>query len=389
MNTDTFDVVIGVSYYAPYVSGLTEAARIEAEELAARGYRVCVVTNQHDPSLPRTAVIRGVSVVRCPVWLRLDRGIASPSFVPTCVRLARRAASAHLHVPMLEAGVIARRLRGHTRVVVTHHIDLWLPRTLTSPAAVAAANWSTRLAVRAADLVVVNSLDQARGSRFWPLLRQAELQAIPAPCHLRDQGQPVYRDGNGPHYGFLGRIVPDKGLDYLLAAFSQVEDPDARLLLGGESDSVAGGGVLARLREQIDADPRIRVLGMLRGTALNNFYASIDVFTLPSRAESFGIVQAEAIMLGIPAITSDLAGGRFPVTHTGLGMLVPPQSVPDLTTALISAPTAFSRIDRDAGAARARAGFGIERFVDDIIRALRLRDTTDSTSCGHLEEDVA
>ena len=38
-STSTYDVVVGLTYYAPYVSGVTEAARVVAEGLAARGHQ--------------------------------------------------------------------------------------------------------------------------------------------------------------------------------------------------------------------------------------------------------------------------------------------------------------------------------------------------------------
>ncbi len=66
--------------------------------------------------------------------------------------------------------------------------------------------------------------------------------------------------------------MPDKGLEYLVAAFAGITDPTAR------------------------RDPRIRILGLLRDRQINDFYASIDAFALPSVAESFGIALREALL---------------------------------------------------------------------------------------------
>lgn len=366
MNSTTpcYDVVIGVNYYAPYVSGLTEVARIEAEGLAKRGHSVAVVASQHDPRLPRWENRHGVDVYRCPVRWRHGRGVLAPSFVPTLAKLSRRASSVHLHAPMLEAGAASALCGFSTRVVTTHHIDIWVPRTLTSPLATFAVNASFALAARTSDTLVVNSFDQAEGSKFRKVLSRRHTEAVPAPCLARSGGSPRYRDSDGPHYGFLGRIVADKGLDRLIRAFSEIGDPDARLLIGGEDKAVAGGGVMSELRAAIEADPRIHVLGMLRGHELDDFYASIDVFTLPSVAESFGIVQAEAIMLGIPSITSDIRGGRYPVLATGLGRLVPPGDHEALVEAMRTLPSHFDDKVRQSSARVARQMFGAETFLD-------------------------
>jgi glycosyltransferase involved in cell wall biosynthesis len=375
-----YDVVIAVTYYSPYVSGLTEVARIEAEELAQRGHRVAVVTTAHKPELPTRERRLGVDVYRCPVRWSVGRGLLAPSFTPTVLRLSRSAETLHLHAPMLEAGLCARLARRHTRVVLTHHIDLWLPPTWISPLSVMAANLSTAAAIRASHTIVVNSRDQADGSRFRRLLRRSDTRDVPAPCTDRRGGEPRFREGAGIHYGFLGRIVEDKGLGFLLEAFAAVSDPESRLLLGGEYADVAGGGALPQLKSRIEADPRVHVLGPLHGSAIEDFYASIDVFTLPSLAESFGIAQAEAIMLGIPSITTDLPGGRYPVTWSGLGRVVPVNDRPSLTRALIEVPAQFSPEVRTAAAIRATAEFGTPRFIADHEHILELGASQPRTS---------
>ena len=75
---DELDLVVVLNYYAPYVSGLTESARIVAEGMAARGWRVQVITSQHDATLPRRESVNGVEVIRTPVVARLGKGVVSP-----------------------------------------------------------------------------------------------------------------------------------------------------------------------------------------------------------------------------------------------------------------------------------------------------------------------
>ncbi|MFF5219492.1 glycosyltransferase family 4 protein [Micromonospora sp. NPDC000442] len=329
----TFDLTVVLNYYAPYVSGLTEVARIIAEGMAARGHRVAVVTSRHDSALPARENRNGVEVVRAPVLARLGRGVVSPALPLLAARVGRRSRVVNLHLPMLEGGPIAQ-LCGDTPVVSTYHIDVWIPPSLLRKVQIGGVNRSARAALRRSAAVVVNSADQARHSALWPDIQRADWSAIPAPCLDRTGGQPAFRDGSGPHVGFMGRIVPDKGLEYLVPAFRRLADPDARLLIAGEYRSVAGGGIIEQVRRAAGDDPRIRVLGPLSATAINDFYASIDVFALTSVAESFGIVQAEAMLCGVPVLSSDLPGGRVPVTDTGFGSLVPVGDIPAITAGI-------------------------------------------------------
>ncbi|MFV1593447.1 glycosyltransferase family 4 protein [Phaeobacter sp. JH20_36] len=315
MKPGHFDICVVLNYYTPYMSGLTETARVVAEGLAAMGWRVAVVCTDHETDsatrLSREEVMRGVHVFRAPVLFKIGRGPVSPGFIPLVRRIGKHSKSLHLHLPMLEAGAIAA-LAPDIPLVSTYHIDLWLAPSLTSRLQIAAVNRSARSAIRRGDHVVVNSDDQARHSLLWDDISQSAWSSIPAPCLDPRGGQPVMRDSPGHHTGFLDRIVPDKGIEYLIRAFLRAAAPQDRLLLGGEYDTVAGGSNIAELRAIADGDPRVRFLGALERSKTRDFYASIDTFALTSVAESFGIVQAEAMMCGLPVVGSDLPGGRVP-----------------------------------------------------------------------------
>lgn len=364
-----FDVTVMLDYYAPYVSGLTEAARLTAEGLAGRGWKIAVACARHDPALPRHEVLNGVHVFRAPVLARVSRGFLCPRLPVLARRLAARSDILHLHLPNPEAALVAA-FSGHTRLVTTHHIDVFLPDSPVNRFGMWAVDQSCKVAVRKADLVITNSEDQARGSRIWPTIRRRRLLPIPSPCADQGGGTPRLRDGDGLHVGFMGRITVDKGIEYLIRAFRAIDDPTARLLVAGDYTTVAGGSNIAQLREEAGDDPRIRFTGLLRGDAVRDFYASIDVFALPSISESFGIVQVEAMMAGIPPVSTELPGSRYPVTATGFGRLVPPRDPVALRAALLELAELPAQ-DREAGREAATKLFGGEAFLDAHEEAFR------------------
>jgi glycosyltransferase involved in cell wall biosynthesis len=369
LQPDRFHVTVMLDYYTPYVSGLTEAARLTAEGLAARGWRVAVVCARHDPGLARHEVINGVHVFRAPVLARLSRGFVSPRLPLLARRLAARSDIVHIHLPNPEAALVAA-FRGGARLVVTHHIDVFLPDGPINRFGMWSVDQICKAAVRKADLVITNSEDQARGSRIWPTIRRRRLLPIPSPCVDRNGGAPRLRDGDGLHVGFMGRITVDKGIEYLIRAFRSLDDPRARLLIAGDYTTVAGGSNITQLRAEAGDDPRIRFTGLLRGEALRDFYASIDVFALPSISESFGIVQVEAMMAGVPPVSTELPGSRYPVTATGFGRLVPPKDPAALRAALLEMARLPAE-DRQAGREAAMKLFGGEAFLDAHEEAFR------------------
>ena len=369
MRPSRFHVTVMLDYYAPYVSGLTEAARLTAEGLAARGWNIAVVCAQHDPKLPRYEVINGVHVFRAPVLANISRGFVSPALPLLARRLAARSDILHMHLPNPEAAFVAA-LKGSARLVVTYHIDVFLPDSPVNRFGMRAVDEVCKVAVRKADIVITNSEDQARGSRIWPTIRRRRLVPISSPCVDRNGGSPRLRDGDGLHIGFMGRITVDKGIEYLIRAFRSMSDPKARLLIAGDYTTVAGGSNIAELRAEAGDDPRIRFTGLLRGEAVRDFYASIDVFALPSISESFGIVQVEAMMAGVPPVSTDLSGSRYPVASTGFGRLVPPRDPEALRESLLEMAHLPDE-DRRAGAETATKLFGGDAFLDAHEEAFR------------------
>lgn len=360
------DVVMALTYYAPYVSGLTEAARVVAEGLAAEGRRVLVVTTRHDASLPRRERLNGVDVVRTPVLTNLGKGVVSPAFPVTVAAAARRATVVNLHLPLLEAGPIALVSRG-TPVVTTYHCDVSMTRSRVDRLQQALMDRTSAIAMRHSTVVVPSSDDYARHSRLARWMERSSHAIAPA-CLDRSGGSPTFRRGPGLHVGFVGRIVEEKGLEYLVEGFRRLADPDARLLIAGDHEKVAGGSVVEQVRRAVGKDPRIVLLGFLPDEALRDFYASLDVFALPSvnSFEAFGIVQVEAMMTGVPSLASNLPGVRIPVQRSGFGVVVPPRDPNAIHRALLELRD--SPPDREAGAAATRKWYGPGTSVSEYAR---------------------
>lgn len=126
---------------------------------------------------------------------------------------------------------------------------------------------------------------------------------------------------------YVGRLIPAKNLERLLAAFVSV-DERADLVLVGD------GVEWAKLQEQAAGSSRIHFLGILSGADLMAWYNLADVLVLPSIQEAFGAVVNEALVAGCPVAVSNRAGSAFLVEDGKNGAVFHPESVTGIVSAL-------------------------------------------------------
>ena len=102
---------------------------------------------------------------------------------------------------------------------------------------------------------------------------------------------------------FLGRLVPEKGIHYLIEAFLKLETDKKLVIAGGLSDSGTYGDDLKALAE---GDERIVFTGFTQGRVLEELYSNAYIYVLPSDLEGMPLSLLEAMSYGNCCVTSDI-----------------------------------------------------------------------------------
>ncbi|MFZ5776640.1 MAG: glycosyltransferase family 4 protein [Bacillota bacterium] len=149
---------------------------------------------------------------------------------------------------------------------------------------------------------------------------------------------------------FVGRLVPTKGVTYLLQAAARLTEirSDFRVL-------IVGGGPL---RERLEEEAKDRGIGHLVTffgpvpyQQVPRILSAGDVFVAPSLDEGMPRAVLEALSMSLPVVVTDVGGNREILSGADCGYLLPPRDVEGIVEALNTLLT-----DRDEAAAKGRRG---------------------------------
>jgi glycosyltransferase involved in cell wall biosynthesis len=328
-----------LTYYRPHTSGLTIYVERLTRALVKRGHEVTILTSQFEPDLPTEEIKDGVRIVRVPVWFRVSKGVVMPNFGIKAWKLVYQNDVIHLHLPQFDAAGVALRgriLRKPT--VISYHSDLLLPSGVFNRFVNQVVHFMNNLTAIFSHKIGAYTQDFADHSPYLQRFSE-KVEVIPPPVELpipsvedieafKTKHNP---NGFSPVIGMATRFAAEKGVEVLLEAIPSVlaKYPQMMVLYAGQYQGVwKEGSYLDRLLPTIQKyqnSGQWKFVGNLSLEEIATFYPNLDVLVVPSlnSTETFGLVQIEAMINGVPTVASDLPGVRQPPRMTGMGEVVP------------------------------------------------------------------
>jgi len=362
-------------FYPPHPGGIESHVQILASGLS--GFFHVQVIAAGEAMSTKVELLDGATITRLPTF----GVVASLPLTPTLPLQLMKLDPAllHVHVPNPGAAFAVAIARYRGPLVVTHHADTLgrrLLKKLTNP-------YVTNMMKRADRIVVTSHRYLESSEELAPFRSKCTVIPLgmnypepPASPHSFDPA--VLTRFDSPLILSVGRLVPYKGYIGLLRAMQAV---NATLLLIGTGPLERDLKSAAR---NLGVCGKVKFLGWIDD--LQPYYRASSLFVLPSitRAEAFGMVQLEAMAVGLPVVNTDIDSGVPEVSLDGItGITVPPADSAALARAinlLLESPGLRQRM---GAAARARAfsefaaGLMVRRTMElyDEVLSTRMQDS--------------
>lgn len=280
-----------------------------ATRMVKRGHAVtCYDRHTHhvsgDTPLDTRTEYQGVKII--PVWTVERKGLAA---MTSSLSAAWKATwgkydVVHIHAEGPAAMSWLPKINGKRVIVTVHGLD-WA-RAKWGGFATKYIKWGEKQAVKWADEIIVLS----RGVQEY-FHREYGRKTVFIPNGV---SRPEIREAEDikKQWGlekdsfvlFLGRIVPEKGLRYLVEAWKNVRSDKKLVIAGGSSDTEA---FMDELKAMSAGDERIIFTGFQQGQVLEELYSNAYIYCLPSDLEGMPLSLLEAMSYGNCCVVSDIA----------------------------------------------------------------------------------
>ena len=167
----------------------------------------------------------------------------------------------------------------------------------------------------------------------------------------------------------VGRLVYQKGFDLAARALSDLKDLEWKWIIAGDGSFRQE---LNSLCLDLGISDRVIFAGWQSRSQLKELYRDANLFVFPSRHEGMPNAVLEAMGSGLPVVASRIAGNEELVVHGETGLLVPGESIAELTSALslLILDDESRRKMGTAGHARVQAGYSWKSVASEYARHL-------------------
>lgn len=288
------------------IPGREGGIEVVVEELAIRmasaGNEV-VAYNRSKKNYKSPKVYRGVKLVDVPTIEKKSTDAVVYSFFATIRALFGNYDVIHYHAVGPSAFIFIPHFFRKRVIVTVHGLNYKTPKWKGFGAKF--LKFGEKMTAKYADEIIVLSHEQ---QKYFKRKYNRNTIYIPNGISIEQKEEPdiilkKYSVKKYEYILFLSRVVPGKGLEYLLDAYREI-DSGLKLIVAGTSE------YLPEFRKMIEKkaalDNRVEMVGFVSGKELIELYSNAKLFIFPSEAEGMPMCLLEAMSFDCPCLVSDI-----------------------------------------------------------------------------------
>lgn len=246
---------------------------------------------------------KGIHVITIPTFEKKSLNAIVYSFLATLHATFRPYDIIHFHAEGPCAMLPIAKLFGKRCVATIHGLD-W-QRSKWGGFATKFLLFGEKMAARYADEVIVLSKNV---QTYFKEIYGRDTNYIPNGIDKQEKVSPkIITDKYGlqgkDYYLFLARIVPEKGLHYLIDAYEQLDTDKKLVIAGGSSHTDV---YFEQIQDRCKNNPDIIMTGFVQGRELAELFSNCYVYVLPSDIEGMPLSLLEAMSYGANCLVSDI-----------------------------------------------------------------------------------
>jgi len=273
-----------------------------ATRMAARGNEI-IVYNRKSKKHEMPLEYKGVRLINVPTIEKKSTDAVIYSFLASIHAIFGHYDVIHYHAIGPSVFLIIPHLFGIRTIVTVHGLNYKTPKWKGFGEKF--IHLGEKFTAKYANEVIVLSKEQ---QQFFRDKYNRNTTYIPNGVTIQDYLTPniiekkygLKKDG---YILFLSRLVPGKGVEYLIDAYKQIES-DLPLIIAGDAPFV--NDFIEDIKGRAKKDERIKFIGFVEGDELQELYSNAKLFVFPSEAEGMPMCLLEAMSYNTPCLVSDI-----------------------------------------------------------------------------------
>ena len=264
-------------------------------------FALCLPREEFDEK--RGKIYNGIRLITIPTFKSSSLNAIVYSFLATLRALFGRYGIIHYHAegPCVMLGL--PKLFGYRTIATIHGLD-W-QRAKWGNLAAHVLKYGEKQAARKADEVIV--LSRNVQEYFWNTYHRRTVfipngieKPVRRDCRDIREKYGLERDG---YILFLARLVPEKGVHYLIEAYQKINTDKKLVIAGGNSHAAE---YMHKIYQYAEQNKNIIMTGFVQGRILEELYSNASIFVLPSDIEGMALSLLEAMSYGNCCLVSDI-----------------------------------------------------------------------------------